>query len=266
MNPTSSATQSIGEHLASHRQGSLQVFTIERESEGNQLTLGMISALAGAIRAAGQQDISAILIRSQGSDFSLGRDTRPAAPAANPVATAAPATTGAAPATALSMRSGMTSPILDVYDAIAGAAVPVIARVQGRALGFGCALATACDITIAADVARFQLPELEKNLPPTLAVSAMMARVPRKALTWMVYSMQQIDAQAALSLGIVSQVVPLAQLDDACEQIAAGLAQRSRPALVAVKDYFRSAPGMDARAASDYAANLLATVFSSIQK
>ena len=52
MNPTSSATQSIGEHLASHRQGSLQVFTIERESEGNQLTLGMISALAGAIRAA----------------------------------------------------------------------------------------------------------------------------------------------------------------------------------------------------------------------
>jgi len=263
MNPTSSATQSIGEHLISHRQGSLQVFTIERESEGNQLTLGMISALAGAIRAAGQQDISAILIRSQGSDFSLGRDTRPAAP---PAATGAPATTGAAPATALSMRSGMTSPILDVYDAIAGAAVPVIARVQGRALGFGCALATACDITIAADVARFQLPELEKNLPPTLAVSAMMARVPRKALTWMVYSMQQIDAQAALSLGIVSQVVPLAQLDDACEQIAAGLAQRSRPALVAVKDYFRSAPGMDARAASDYAANLLATVFSSIQK
>jgi enoyl-CoA hydratase/carnithine racemase len=259
MNPSSSKQHPPGEHLASHRQGSLQVFTIERESEGNQLTLGMISALAGAIRAAGQQDISAILIRSQGSDFSLGRDTRPAAPAANPVATGAPAT-------ALSMRSGMTSPILDVYDAIAGAAVPVIARVQGRALGFGCALATACDITIAADVARFQLPELEKNLPPTLAVSAMMARVPRKALTWMVYSMQQIDAQAALSLGIVSQVVPLAQLDDACEQIAAGLAQRSRPALVAVKDYFRSAPGMDARAASDYAANLLATVFSSIQK
>ena len=245
MNPTSSATQSIGEHLASHRQGSLQVFTIERESEGNQLTLGMISALAGAIRVAGQQDISAILIRSQGSDFSLGRDTRPAAPvAAAGAATAA----AAAPATALSMRSGMTSPILDVYDAIAGAAVPVIARVQGRALGFGCALATACDITIAADVARFQLPELEKNLPPTLAVSAMMARVPRKALTWMVYSMQQIDAQAALSLGIVSQVVPLAQLDAACDQIAAGLAQRSRPALVAVKDYFRSAPGMDARA------------------
>jgi enoyl-CoA hydratase/carnithine racemase len=238
----------------------LQVFTIARESEGNQLTLGMISALAGAIRQAGQQDISAILIRSQGSDFSLGRDTRPAASAS------APAAAAVASATALSMRSGMTSPILDVYDAIAGAAVPVIARVQGRALGFGCALATACDITIAADVARFQLPELEKNLPPTLAVSAMMARVPRKALTWMVYSMQQIDAQAALSLGIVSQVVPLAQLDDACEQIAAGLAQRSRPALVAVKDYFRSAPGMDARAASDYAANLLATVFSSIQK
>ena len=260
MKPSSSEQHPPGEHLASHRQGSLQVFTIERESEGNQLTLGMISALAGAIRQAGQQDISAILIRSQGSDFSLGRDTRPAAPAATP------ATTGAASATALSMRSGMTSPILDVYDAIAGAAVPVIARVQGRALGFGCALATACDITIAADVARFQLPELEKNLPPTLAVSAMMARVPRKALTWMVYSMQQIDAQAALSLGIVSQVVPLAQLDDACEQIAAGLAQRSRPALVAVKDYFRSAPGMDARAASDYAANLLATVFSSIQK
>ena len=89
----------------------------------------------------------------------------------------------------MAMRRNVTEPILNVYDEIAAAPQPVVCAVQGLAHGFGCAIATACDITIAADGARFKLPEMEKDLPPTLAISAMMARVPRKALTFMVYSM-----------------------------------------------------------------------------
>ena len=161
------------------------------------------------------------------------------------------------------MRENVIAPILDVYDAIAGASQPVICLVQGAALGFGCALATACDVTIAADNARFRLPEMEKDLPPTLAISAMMSRVSRKALTWMVYSMQEIDAETALRLGIVSCVVPAAQLGPVTSTLIADLTKRSREALVAVKDYMRNAQGMEPRGAADYAGSLLAVVLSS---
>jgi enoyl-CoA hydratase/carnithine racemase len=84
------------------------------------------------------------------------------------------------------MRDQVLQPILDVYDAISAAPQPVICVVQGAAYGFGCATAAACDITIAADVATFRLPEMTHDLPPTLAMSALMTKVPRKALAWMV--------------------------------------------------------------------------------
>ncbi len=133
-------------------------------------------------------------------------------------------------------------------------------------MGFGCALATSCDITIASQAARFCLPELEKNLPPTLAISAMMSRVPQKALIWLVYSMHEIDAQAALRLGLVSYVVPPAQLETQSDKLIDELCTRSRDTLVGVKDYFRVAPTLQGRAASDLAGNLLATVFSSVPR
>jgi enoyl-CoA hydratase/carnithine racemase len=163
----------------------------------------------------------------------------------------------------MAMRRNVTEPILRVYDEIAAAPQPVVCAVQGLAHGFGCAIATACDVSIAADVARFKLPEMEKDLPPTLAISAMMARVPRKALTFMVYSMQEIDAHTALQLGIVSAVVPQHELDAAVARLLATMTARSPEALVAVKDYLRAAPAMDARGAREYGSNLLAAVLSS---
>jgi enoyl-CoA hydratase/carnithine racemase len=188
------------------------------------------------------------VLRTMGADFCRGR---------------AP---GAPSPTALTMRANVCEPILDVYDALAGIRQPVVARVQGAALGFGAAMAGACDLTIAADNARFQLPEMHRDLPPTLAISALMARVPRKALTHLVYSMAEIDAATALQLGIVSQVVPLADLDGALAKLLATMTARSPEALVAVKDFFRAAPYMDPRGIADYAGNLLAAVLSSAGK
>jgi enoyl-CoA hydratase/carnithine racemase len=213
----------------------------------------MVRDLAAAFREAGKTDAKIIALRSTGPDFCRGRDTRGGPPPAGPP-------------NALQMRSNLIEPLLSVYDAIANAPQPIVCSVQGAALGFGCALATACDITIASDAARFSLPEMEKNLPPTLAISAMMARVPQKALTWLVYTMQEIDAETAWRLGIVSQIVPAGQLVAESDKAVAALVSRSREALVAVKDYFRAAPGLQGRALADLAGNMLATVFSSMPR
>jgi enoyl-CoA hydratase/carnithine racemase len=235
------------------RNDAVAAITIDRAADGNQLTIPMLRDLAAAFREAGRSDAKVITLRTAGPEFCLGRDTRGGPPP------------GPAPS-ALQMRTGLIAPILDVYDAISGAPQPIVCAVQGAAFGFGCALATASDITVASEAARFSLPELEKNLPPTLAISAMMARVPQKALTWLVYSMRQIDAKAALRLGLVSHVVAPTQLVAEADKVVAELCTRSRDALVAVKDYFRVAPGLPARASADLAGNMLATVFSSVPR
>lgn len=221
--------------------------TINRGETGNMLTVDLLRTLAATFRNAGTSDAKVIVLRTVGDDFCRGRDPKGGKPSP----------------TALAMRENVIAPILDVYDAIAGAPQPIICAVQGAALGFGCALATACDVTIAADGARFRLPEMEKDLPPTLAISAMINLVPRKALTWLVYSMQEIDAETAMRLGIVSCVVPAAQLGPVTNTLIADLTVRSREALVAVKEYLRCAQGMEPRGAANYAGSLLAVVLAS---
>lgn len=228
--------------------GAVATLTIDRPVEGNLLTVEMLGEFSAAVRAAGASDAKVIVLRANGEDFCRGR---------------AP---GAPSPTALKMRANVCEPILDVYDAIAGVRQPIVSIVQGRAYGFGAALAGASDITIALENSRFRLPEMEKDLPPTLAISALMPRVHRKALTYMVYSMEEIDAQAALQIGLVSKVVRSDELAAALDTLTATMTARSPQALIAVKDYFRVAPYMEPRGAADYGANLLAAVLSSAGK
>lgn len=233
--------------IRASRDGMVANITIDRPAEGNLLTIEMVRALTSAFHAAGKSDAKVIVLRSTGPDFCRGRDNAGTAPSP----------------TALKMRANVCEPILDAYAAIANAPQPVVCAVQGAALGFGCAIAGACDISIAAVNARFKLPEMEKNLPPTLAISALMPRMPRKALTWMVYSMEELDASMALQFGIVSAVVPAAQLDIALSKFIESMTARSPEALIAVKDFFRTASLMEPRGVADYAGNLLASVLTS---
>jgi enoyl-CoA hydratase len=233
--------------IRSSRDNAVAIITINRAAEGNVLTLDMLRALTAAIKAAAASDAKVIALRSAGADFCRGRE--PNGGPANP--------------TALAMRDQVLQPILDVYAALNGAPQPTVCAVQGAALGFGCAMATACDVTIAADNATFKLPEMTHNLPPTLAISALMPKVPRKALAWMVYAMPEIDAHAALQIGIVSAVVPLAKLQDAMAETLKTMTARSPAALNAVKEYLRSAPMMEPRGAAAYGVALLSGVMTS---
>jgi enoyl-CoA hydratase/carnithine racemase len=229
------------------RDGAVTTITIDRPTDGNVLTLDMLRTLAATIKSTAASDAKVIVLRSTGADFCRGRD--PKGGPANP--------------TALVLRDQVLQPILDVYAALNDAPQPVVGAVQGAAFGFGCAMATACDVTIAADNATFKLPEMTHNLPPTLAISALMPKVPRKALAWMVYAMPEIDAQAALQLGIVSAVVPLANLDAAVAETLKTMTARSPAALGAVKEYLRTAPMMEPRGAAAYGVALLSGVLAS---
>jgi enoyl-CoA hydratase len=237
----------MSEQIQSRRDGAVTTITIDRPAEGNMLSLDMLRALTARLKDAGASDAKVIALRSTGADFCKGREAKG----------------GPQNPTALVMRDQILQPILDVYDALANVPQPVVCAVQGTAHGFGCAMATAADITIAAEGARFKLPEMTHNLPPTLAISALMNKVPRKAIAWLVYTLAEIDAKTALALGMVSAVVPTAQLNTAMNETLNAMTTRSPAALIAVKDYLRSAPMMEPRGAAAYGAALLAGVLTS---
>lgn len=231
--------------ICSSIEGEVARIAIARPERGNMLTLAMVGALAQALRAV-PATAKAVHLYGEGPDFCRGRDPQG----------------GPSPTTALDVRAQLIEPILALYDAVWDCPVPVVVSVNGAARGLGTALAGACDVTIAARSARFCLPEMEKDLPPTLAISALMRRVPAKALAYLVLSLDEIDAEAALGLGIASHVVD-GDAVAAAGPLLASLCARSRPALVAVKDYLRVAPDLAPRPARDLAATLLAGVLSS---
>jgi enoyl-CoA hydratase/carnithine racemase len=236
--------------IKSVRDGAVVTITLDRPSEGNLLPVDGVRELAAAFRAASATDAKVIVLRGNGEDFCRGRDPKGGPPSP----------------TAMTMRTNVCEPILDVYAAMASAHQPIVGVVQGMAFGFGCAIASACDITIAHDTARFKLPEMEKDLPPTLAMSAVGPRVPLKVIAWMVYSMEELDAHAAHQVGIVSKVEVESLVEMEVDKLLKTMTARSPEALVAVKDFLRSAPHMEPRGMADYGANLLAAVLSSAGK
>lgn len=230
--------------------GAVARLTINRPDAGNMLTLDMINALAYMVADAGARpETKAIVLRGAGADFCTGRD-----PAGAPEKR---------PTTALEMRSTLIEPILGAYRAIQNAPVPVIAVVQGLANGLGCGLAAVSDVTIAADDARFRLPEMRANLPPTLAMLANIDRIPGKSLLWMVYSTETVTAEQALAHGLVSRLAPPGELDAVADGFVDGLIEMTREAIVTCKRYLGHARLMETGAAHDLAGNMLSVVLAS---
>ncbi len=139
-------------------------------------------------------------------------------------------------ASAVGLRAANTDPALSFYRKFLDVPIPVIGAVQDSAYGMGCALAALCDITIAADTARFCVPEMDRDIPPGLVMSAFHDRVGRKAIAYLVYSGDEIDADRAQDFGIVSKVVPEANLAVEVNELATKISSNSMPSVRMVKE------------------------------
>lgn len=223
--------------------------TINRPEQGNAVTDDMVRALTRAIAEAPKtSDI--VVLRGAGKDFCVGRAGMGARPAVEPTAYE---------------RRNFSDVVFDAYGAMRNCPIPIVCVVQGGAHGFGCAIAAACDITIASDRARFSVPEMAHQIMPTMVMSSFVDRVPRKAMAYLVYSMFEVSPERALSYGIVSDVVPAAELDAHVEKLIAAMLKAPRISLTSAKEYIRSAPDMPTAGAIEYARNLHATINSAAE-
>jgi enoyl-CoA hydratase len=114
---------------------------------------------------------------------------------------------------------------------------PLVAAVHGYAYGAGCELSLCCDIRIAADDARFALPEVGLGYIPSAGGTQTLPRiVPQGIAREMILSGDPIDAQRALAIGLVHRVVSRAKLRDDAAAAAANLAAQPREAVRAAKE------------------------------
>ena len=124
-----------------------------------------------------------------------------------------------------------------VLDRIERLHKPVIAAINGYALGGGCELAMACDIRIAADTARLGQPEINLGIIPGYGGTQRLPRlVGRGMAKYLVFSGEHISAEEARRIGLVEFVVPAAELMDFARELAHKLAAKPPIALRLAKE------------------------------
>ena len=151
----------------------------------------------------------------------------------------------------------------EVFRHIETLPCPVIAAVNGFALGGGCELAMACDIRICSDNARFGQPEVGLGIIPGFSGTVRLARLVGMGMAkQLIYSGKAIKADEALRIGLVNAVVPQAELIDKAMELANQIAANAPLAVSAAKLCINTCFDMDAEDAIAFENHAFGMCFS----
>jgi methylglutaconyl-CoA hydratase len=135
------------------------------------------------------------------------------------------------------------SEMADLFFALRVHPKPIVARVQGAALGGGAGLVAACDIAVAAEGTRFGFTEVRLGLVPAVISPYVLARIGESATRELFLTGQRFDADKARQIGLVRAVVPEAELDRAVEAFVQELLQAGPRALAEAKALLHEVAG-----------------------
>lgn len=203
------------------RHGRVLLLTLNRPAARNALNNGLLSELATALEAAAvDSEISVCVITGNARFFAAGADLNEMA------------------------EKDLAATLNDIrpqlWARINAFSKPLIAAVNGYALGAGCELALLCDVAIAGENARFGLPEINLGIMPGAGGTQRLIRSVGKSLaSKMVLTGESITARQALAAGVVSDVHPDALTLEYALKQAALMARHSPLALQAAKQALR---------------------------
>lgn len=250
------ATQNF-EPIHIREEGSTLVVTISRPEALNALNASVLRALAavlnwieGAQGASPQNHLRAMILTGAGEKaFVAGADIKEFE-----TMSTARAAEFAAEGQALFMRLERLK-------------IPVIAAVNGFALGGGLELALACDFIVAAENAKFGLPECTLGLMPGFGGTVRLPRRigPAKARE-LTFTGGMVSAQEAQELGLASRVVPQAELMNTCLEIAKTIGSRAPVAVAMIKKSIHEGMNLTEAEANDLEARLFGELFATEDK
>ena len=133
----------------------------------------------------------------------------------------------------------------EISDTLENCTKPIIGAINGVALGGGCEVALKCDILVAANNARFGLPELRLGLIPGIGGTQRLTRlVGRSLASKLIYTSEFLGAKDALSAGLVSDLFEPEELLNKAKEIAVKVAEKSLTALKVAKECIKASENM----------------------
>jgi len=238
------------ETILVERRGSVAIITINRPEKRNALNIQTRAEGAAVLDVLRADDAVRVVVFTGAGDkaFIAGADIAEFADR-----------------TAITQREVMLE--RGLFNAIDTFPKPVIAMVNGYCLGGGCELALACDIRIASDKASFGQPEINLGIIPGGGGTQRLTRLvgEGKAME-LILTGAIIDAQTALTLGLVNHVVPAEQLETKTMEIANRIAEKSPIALRLAKEAIKLASRSNLDEGLRREVDLFALCFSSADK
>ncbi len=185
--------------LRSALAGGVLTLTLDRPEKRNALSLGLVEALHAALELADlDAEARVVVLRGAGKDFCAGADL-------DELLASADLTLAENEATALRLGA--------LFGRMRALPKPVIAVVHGRALAGGAGLVTACDIAVAGAGAQLGYPEIQRGFVPAMVMTLLRRAAGEKAALDLVLTGRLLGAEEARATGLVSRVVPDAELD-----------------------------------------------------
>jgi enoyl-CoA hydratase/carnithine racemase len=211
------------EQVQIEKSNGILTLTLARPDKKNALTNEMYGALADAIEGAeNDAAVRVILIRGEGDSFTAGNDLGEFA------AVAAGKATGERHVTRFIQWLGRSTK-------------PLVAAVQGRAVGVGTTMLLHCDLVVLADNALLSTPFISLALVPEAASSILMPLRLGHARAFEMFALgEPVAARVALEWGLANRVVPLEKLDAEAIALAQRLAKQPLGSLVATKKLMRN--------------------------
>lgn len=212
----------MSEHVRVENRDGVLAITLARPERRNAITVAMYAALADAIE--GAQDDSAIrliTLRGEGEDFTGGNDLAD-------FLSALP-------------RESDDIPVWRLLRALARNQVPLIAAVQGNAVGIGTTLLLHCDLVLAEEGARFSMPFVDLGLVPEAASSLLLPRLAgrRRAARYLLLG-EPFGPAEGREIGLVSHVVAGGEIGQALSGCVAALLAKPAEALRLTHKLLRS--------------------------
>jgi enoyl-CoA hydratase/carnithine racemase len=226
------------------RREAVGVVTIDRPEKRNALSPEVLGDLATAVEAFdADEDVRCIVIAGSDDVFAAGADIKAMAER--------------------SFQDVIERSTIRFWHRIAACRTPLIAAVSGFALGGGCELALLCDMIVASETAEFGQPEITLGIIPGGGGTQRMARLigPSRAKD-LIFTGRMVDAQEALAIGLVDQVVPADEVYSAARSWAEQFVDGPAMALAAAKKAIDGGLDVDLRTGLDLEAEFFAALFA----
>ena len=211
-------------------EGGVLTATLNRPDKKNAIDTPMIDALLQALE---QADLDAAVrvmaLRGAGTDFCAGMDLHELLASADK---------------SVEENRRAALHFAEIFLRMRRVPKPIVAVVRGRALAGGCGLATACDLVLAAESAKFGYPEVQRGFVPAIVMTLLKRAVGEKVAFDLAATGRILEAPEAAGLGLVSRVYEDSDFDDQVSEVLHALAAASASALAFTKQQFYQLDGL----------------------